>query len=256
MEIRFDQMNVLVTGGAGGIGRACIRRFRDSGANTWSFDRSASNETGIESINVDLTDYKAFEANLATLPSIHVAVLNAGICRPQPIDQTTQPDWRATIEINLTAVFFHLQAIARRMKQQRSGAIVLTASTNSFDGEPGLIAYNASKAGLLGILHTAANELGPYGIRVNAVCPGLIETPLTTAAFQDESIVKPYFAALPMGRGGQPEEVASTVAFLASSQASYITGATLFVDGGQMASKFATWNQLDASFADGRWKLN
>lgn len=256
MEIRFDRMNVLITGGAGGIGRACLRRFRDSGANTWSFDRADSDEPGIHSVSIDLTDHTSFDAHLDSLASIDVAVLNAGICRPQLLDQTTQEDWRSTLEINLTAVFFHLQAIARRMKQQRSGTIVLTASTNSFDGEPGLIAYNATKAALLGILHTAANELGPYGIRVNAVCPGLIQTPLTAAAFENESIVKPYFAALPLGRGGQPEEVSNTIAFLASNQASYITGASIFVDGGQMASKFATWNDQNATFANGEWKLN
>ena len=138
---------------------------------------------------------------------------------------------------------------------RRGGSIVLTASTNSYDGEARLAAYNASKAGLLGLLHTAANELGPYGIRVNAVCPGLIRTRLTERHFSSPEVLKDYFRHIPLGRGGTPEEVAQACVFLASDAASYITGATLFVDGGQMASKFGTWDESRAEFRDGQWKL-
>jgi NAD(P)-dependent dehydrogenase (short-subunit alcohol dehydrogenase family) len=138
---------------------------------------------------------------------------------------------------------------------RRGGAIVITASTNSYDGEARLAAYNASKAGLLGLVHTAANELGPYQIRVNAVCPGLIHTRLTERHFSDPEILRDYFRAIPLGRGGLPDEVAQACVFLASPQASYITGATLFVDGGQMASKFGTWSEETAEFREGRWLL-
>src|SRR6185312_6849801 len=99
----------------------------------------------------------------------------------------------------------------------------ITASTNSYDGEASLIAYNASKAGMLGILHTAANELGPYGIRVNAVCPGLIRTRLTADSFANGKLLSDYFRHIPLGRGGDPGEVAQAVLFLASDLASYIT---------------------------------
>jgi NAD(P)-dependent dehydrogenase (short-subunit alcohol dehydrogenase family) len=133
--------------------------------------------------------------------------------------------------------------------------MVITASTNSYDGEALLTAYNASKAGLLGLLHTAANELGPYGIRVNAVCPGLIRTRLTERHFSHPEVLKDYFRHVPLGRGGDPEEVANVSAFLASDLASYITGATLFVDGGQMATKFGTWDEERAEFSEGRWRL-
>jgi NAD(P)-dependent dehydrogenase (short-subunit alcohol dehydrogenase family) len=135
------------------------------------------------------------------------------------------------------------------------GALVITASTNSYDGEALLTAYNASKAGVLGILHTVANELGPYGIRVNAVCPGLIRTRLTSTQFTTPEILKRYFQHVPLGRGGEPEEVADAVAFLASDAASFITGAALIVDGGQMASKFGTWTEEHAEFVDDRWRL-
>jgi NAD(P)-dependent dehydrogenase (short-subunit alcohol dehydrogenase family) len=141
------------------------------------------------------------------------------------------------------------------MKQRRSGSIVLTASTNSYDGEATLIAYNASKAGILGILHTAANELGPYGIRVNAVCPGLIRTRLTNAYFEQPETLKDYFRHIPMGRGGTPEEVANAIVFLASSEAAFIHGATLLVDGGQLACKYSLWNESLADFRDGRWQM-
>ncbi len=256
MEIRFDQMNCVVTGGAGGIGLATARLLRDSGASAWILDREAVSEPGIESCIVDLTDDRAFANVLDAIGQVDVAVLNAGICRPQQLEETTRENWQATLEVNLSAVFFQLKELAIRMKQRRGGSIVITASTNSFDGEAGLISYNASKAGLMGILHTAANELGPYGIRVNAVCPGLIRTRLTEGAFGDESMIKPYFGALPLGRGGKPVEVAQTIAFLASDMASYMTGTSVFVDGGQMATKFGTWGSLDARFESGEWKLN
>jgi NAD(P)-dependent dehydrogenase (short-subunit alcohol dehydrogenase family) len=148
-----------------------------------------------------------------------------------------------------------MQAGARQMRERGGGAIVVTASTNSYDGEARLAAYNASKAGLLGLVHTAANELGPHGIRVNAVCPGLIRTRLTERHFSNPEILRDYFRDIPLGRGGMPEEVAQACVFLASDAASYITGATLFVDGGQMASKFGTWSEETAEFKEGRWRL-
>jgi NAD(P)-dependent dehydrogenase (short-subunit alcohol dehydrogenase family) len=136
----------------------------------------------------------------------------------------------------------------------RGGAIVMTASTNSYDGEQDLIAYNATKAGVLGLLHTAANELGPYGIRVNAVNPGLIRTRLTQAAFDNPAVIKDYFRAIPMGRGGEPAEVAKAAVFLASDWASYITGATLLVDGGQLCCKFGPWKDEGDEFSGGQWR--
>lgn len=256
MEIRFDRMNCVVTGGAGGIGLETAKLLRDSGARVWVLDRDSISEPGIASLIVDLKDDKAFAAALDSIGPVEVAILNAGICLPQKLEDTTRENWQATLDINLSAVFFHLKELAARMKQRRSGSIVLTASTNSFDGEAHLISYNASKAGLMGILHTAANELGPYGIRVNAVCPGLIRTKLTEGAFNDRNLIKPYFEALPLGRGGKPVEVAQTIAFLASPMASYVTGTSVFVDGGQMATKFGTWGSLDARFESGEWKLN
>jgi NAD(P)-dependent dehydrogenase (short-subunit alcohol dehydrogenase family) len=183
-------------------------------------------------------------------------VVNAGVARLASLAETTPDIWNQTLAVNLSGAFHTLQIAAQRMKQARSGSIVITASTNSFDGEADLLAYNATKAGLLGILHTAANELGPYGIRVNAVCPGLIRTRLNTDHCANPSILSEYFKHVPLGRGGEPEEVAQAVLFLASEAASYITGATLVVDGGQLASKFGTWGKAGDAFDGQRWVRN
>ncbi|MFN8687254.1 MAG: SDR family NAD(P)-dependent oxidoreductase [Acidobacteriota bacterium] len=255
MELSFKGMTALVTGAAGGIGRATVGVLAGQGSRVWALDRVGLEQEGVEVLTGDLRGGVLLEEAIARAGRVDVAVLNAGICRPAELEQTTAANWDETIAVNLSAVFHHLQRLAGAMKKQRAGSIVITASTNSFDGEAGLIAYNASKAGLLGIVHTAANELGPYGVRVNAVCPGLIETPLTREAFDRPEVIQPYFAALPLGRGGQPEEVARAIAFLASDWASYVTGATLFVDGGQMAAKFGTWTEEKAEFAGGRWRL-
>jgi NAD(P)-dependent dehydrogenase (short-subunit alcohol dehydrogenase family) len=171
------------------------------------------------------------------------------------ICDTTDEQWNRVVSVNLTGVFNTVRAAARAMKPRRRGAIVITASTNSYDGEANLSAYNATKHGVLGILHTAANELGPYGIRVNAVCPGLIRTRLTERHFSTPELAREYFRHIPLGRGGETEEVGNAIAFLASGLASYITGAALLVDGGQMAGKFGTWSEASADFADARWTL-
>lgn len=243
--MRLQGLRALITGASSGIGAATADLFRREGA----IVTGAGLGPG-ENIVIDLSEETAAQRLLDAAGAVDIAVLNAGVCQPADLLETTAANWSRTIEINLNANFRILQELARRMQ---GGSIVFTASTNSFDGEAGLIAYNASKAGLLGIVHTAANELGPRGIRVNAVCPGFIRTPLTESAFQDANFTKRYFGALPLGRGGRPEEVAEAIAFLASPAASYITGTTLFVDGGQMAAKFGTWDEKSDHFDGLAW---
>lgn len=249
MNLNFSNKTAVVTGGSNGIGFASAERLRQSGADVWVFDPEAQGERGVV---CDVSDRGSVEAAFAKVPKVDVVVANAGMVRFADFKSTTVEDWNRTLAVNLSGAFHTVQAAAARMT---GGAIVLTASTNSYDGEVDLVAYNSTKAGLLGLLHTAANELGPYGIRINAVCPGLIRTRLTEPHFSNPLLLKDYFRHIPLGRGGRPEEVASAIAFLASDEASYITGATLFVDGGQMASKFGTWNEERADFIDGRWKL-
>lgn len=244
MVFDFNRKKAIVTGGASGIGHATASLLRDSGAEVIVIDRET-----------DVTNRVALEQAFERAGTPDIVIANAGIGIQAALTETSDELWDRTIAVNLTGVFHTVRAAARQMKPSRRGVIVITASTNSYDGEANLTAYNATKAGLLGILHTAANELGPYGIRVNAVCPGLIRTALTESHFSNPELLKDYFRHIPLGRGGDPAEVANAIAFLASGAASYITGAALFVDGGQMASKFGTWGEESAEFVGERWRL-
>lgn len=249
----------VVTGGANGIGFAAARMLAAGGARVCIFDRedptTAASEIGGRGFAVDVTNRESIDAAFAAIGTPDIVVANAGIVIESEFLDQPLAEWERTLSVNLTGAFHTVQAAARLMKARRKGAIVITASTNSFDGEARLTAYNASKAGILGLVHTAANELGPHGIRVNSVCPGLIRTRLTQDHFTNPEILRDYFRHIPLGRGGEADEVGRAIAFLASDLASYITGATLFVDGGQMASKFGTWSDATAEFRDGQWRL-
>ncbi|HLY15996.1 MAG TPA: SDR family NAD(P)-dependent oxidoreductase [Bryobacteraceae bacterium] len=261
MAFNFAGRIAVVTGGVNGIGAATARVLAEGGARVSIFDlerehpAAAGARLGGSGYVVDVTDRASLERAFDQTGVPDIVAANAGIGDEADFVATSEQHWQRTIAVNLTGIFNTLQAAAARMIPRRRGAMVMTASTNSYDGEARLTAYNASKAGLLGILHTIANELGPYGIRVNAVCPGLIRTRLTERSFSNAAVLKDYFRHMPLGRGGEPEEVANAIAFLASDLASYITGAALFVDGGQMASKFGTWDEERAEFSDGRWRL-
>lgn len=259
MTIDFGGKRIVVTGGANGIGLAISRSFADAGASVCILDvpqerpAEAARSIGGSGFTADVTDRMSLEAVFDQVGEVDAVVANAGIGQTGSILDTRSDLWERTLSVNLTGVFNTMQIAAKRMEDRRRGSIVVTASTNSYDGEPNLLAYNASKAGLLGLVHTAANELGPYGIRVNAVCPGLIRTRLTTNSFRNSEILSQYFRHIPLGRGGEPDEVAQAVVFLASDLASYITGTTLLVDGGQMASKFGAWDAKRDTFDGQRW---
>jgi NAD(P)-dependent dehydrogenase (short-subunit alcohol dehydrogenase family) len=261
MPLDFSGKLAVVTGGANGIGFAAARALAAGGARLWIFDiereqpEKVAASLGGNGCIVDVTDRASIDAAFERSGPPDIVIANAGKGSWAPLDETRVEDWDRIIALNLSGVFHTVQAAAIRMKPLRRGAIVITASTNSYDGEAMLVAYNASKAGILGILHTAANELGPWQIRVNAVCPGLIRTRLTKEIFASPTVLKDYFRDIPLGRGGAPEEVGNAIAFLASDLASYITGAALVVDGGQMAAKFGTWNEETAEFAEDHWKL-
>ena len=258
----FRGKNVVVTGGANGIGLAISKSIVAAGGSVWILDleseepEGVAKSLGVRGCAVDVSDRLSLETAFEKIGVPEIVIVNAGIARTASMPETTEGLWNRTLAVNLSGAFHTVQIAAEQMKRARRGAIVLTASTNSFDGEADLIAYNASKAGLLGILHTAANELGPYGIRINAVCPGLIRTRLTASSFSNPGILSDYFKHIALGRGGEPEEVAQAVMFLASDLASYITGTTLVVDGGQMASKFGTWGKETDAFNGEKWTRN
>jgi NAD(P)-dependent dehydrogenase (short-subunit alcohol dehydrogenase family) len=248
MRIDLDGQKALVTGGARGIGAAVVEALRACGAEVLIADILGEPP-------VDVSDPRSLEEAFARAGEVDIVVANAGAALFHRLDETPVEGWQRLLDINLTGVFHTVRLAAQVMKPRRRGSIILTASTNSFDGEADLAAYNATKAGLLGLLRTAANELGPWGIRVNAVCPGLIRTPLTASHFAQPQLLKEYFRHIPLGRGGEPAEVASAVAFLASPLASYITGAALLIDGGQMAAKFGIWDESFARFSSDHWEL-
>jgi NAD(P)-dependent dehydrogenase (short-subunit alcohol dehydrogenase family) len=260
-DLGLGGKSAVITGGANGIGFAAARLLAAHGASVWIFDlerenpAEAARKIGAQWRAVDVTHRETLDAAFAVAGAPNILIVNAGVASEAEFCEHSQTEWDRILAVNLSGAFHSMQAAARLMKPRQTGSIVLTASTNSYDGEARLAAYNASKAGLLGLVHTAANELGPYQIRVNAVCPGLIRTRLTEAHFANPEILRNYFRHIPLGRGGEADEVAQAIVFLASRNASYITGATLFVDGGQMASKFGTWSDDTAEFRDGRWEL-
>lgn len=261
MELDLSGRLALVTGGVNGIGRAIAEALVACRAHVFVADlpceRPAERapEFGAVGLEADVSEPESLGAAFAAAGPLDIVVANAGVVSQAPLEATSAELWERTLRVNLSGAFHTVRLAAAQMKPRRRGAIVLTASTNSYDGEPDLSAYNATKAGLLGLLHTAAGELGPYGIRVNAVCPGLIRTRLTAGHFSQGGLLKEYFRHIPLGRGGRPEEVAAAVAFLASDLASFITGATLLIDGGQMATKFGTWNESSADFTGDHWEM-
>jgi NAD(P)-dependent dehydrogenase (short-subunit alcohol dehydrogenase family) len=242
---------VFITGGTRGIGFATAQRFLVEGARVYLCGRSRDNvgaavselrEFGdIDGTVADVsaqTDVDAVVGAARTrLGRIDILINNAGIAWDEPFLEITPDHWDQIINTNLRGMFLVGQAVARAMVADRKGgAIVNMSSTNGVEGEEKYAHYNASKGGVTLLTKTMALELGAYGIRVNAVCPGYIVTPMSEA-IDDPSFVEAYVREkIPVGRVGRPEDVAAAYAFLASDDAAFIHGACLLVDGGQLAS--------------------
>jgi len=196
----------------------------------------------VRAVAGDVTD-KAFIERLVCqaqehFGSLDVVVNNAGIALFEPFLEHTEASWDKTIDVNLKATFLLGQRAAQAMVAQgQGGAVVNMASTNGHVGEGGLVAYNASKAGVILLTKTMAVELAPHGIRVNCVAPGFILTELAGEAGVDQEFIKEYVKKIPLNRYGKPEEVANLFAFLASDEASFITGESIVIDGGQLAQE-------------------
>jgi NAD(P)-dependent dehydrogenase (short-subunit alcohol dehydrogenase family) len=232
----------LVTGAANGIGLAIARRFVAEGMRVVALDvdgealEAALREHAPDAVPVvaDVSDRaevpRAVETCLETFGQLDILAANAGIADGQPLLEIDERSWRRILDVNAAGAFFSIQAAARAMVG-RGGAIVATSSTNSWFVEANLAHYNASKGAIEALVRTAAFELAPLGIRVNAVAPSMVRT---RAAFITHDPVggPEYLKRVPMGRFAEPEEIAAAVAFLASDEASYITGQTLILDGG------------------------
>ncbi len=169
---------------------------------------------------------------------IDILVNNAGICQFKPFLELTEEEWDRTLDINLKGYFLCAQAVAKEMAKQKTGVIVNIASIAMGQvgiGMTTLTHYCASKGGIVGLTEALAVELAPYNIRVNAIAPGMIETPMIAPVKENPEQEKEMLKQVPMGRAGKPEEVSNLVLFLASEQSSYITGSTVVVDGGWIA---------------------
>jgi 3-oxoacyl-[acyl-carrier protein] reductase len=229
-----DGRVVLVTGGARGIGLACARRFASLGDRVAVTYRSGEPPEGLFGVACDVTSSEqvdaAFSRVEAELGPVEVLVSNAGITKDTLLLRMSEADFTSVIDANLTAAYRVSKRAAQGMLRARRGRIILVSSVVGLLGSAGQANYAASKAGLVGLARSLARELGSRNITVNLVAPGPVATDMTAAL--GEQRLAQLTAAVPLGRMAAPEEVAGAVAFLASDDAAYITGAVLPVDGG------------------------
>ena len=247
---RFHDRTVVVTGAASGIGAACVRRLFSEGANVVvaDLDQAGVDELASElggrhralPAAVDVTRKADVEAFIAEAKrhfgALHGLINCAGIKGVGNVLDCEYENWQQVMAVNLDGTFLTCQAFARAVRDDKtSRAIVNISSGAGVLGVPNRLPYVASKFGISGITRTMGAELGPYGIRVNAIAPGMIRTPFTAYLFEDPEKVKRIRAAHAIGREGQPEEIAAVAAFLLTDDASFMTGAVVSVDGGQTA---------------------
>lgn len=238
----------IVTGASRGIGRGIAHEFANQGANV-AFTYSASEgpakdlEDELNALGVKAKAYKSNAADfsaaqeLATqvledFGAIDILVNNAGITKDNLLMRMSEEDFDKVIEVNLKSIFNMTKAVQRTMLKQRKGSIINMSSVVGVKGNAGQTNYAASKAGIIGFSKSVALELGSRNIRSNVVAPGFIETEMTAAL--DEKVVQGWRDAIPLKRGGAPEDIANACVFLASDMASYITGQVLQVDGGML----------------------
>ena len=225
---------VLITGGNRGIGFSIASEFLSRGFNVAVTARSGEGPEGSLTVRADVTDGASLDAAIAEveekLGPIEVLVANAGITRDTLILRMSDEDFEEVINTNLSGVFRVVKRAIKSMVKARFGRIILISSVVGLYGSAGQVNYSSAKAGLVGFARSLTRELGARGITTNVVAPGFIETDMT-AVLSDEQRTT-YQAAIPAGRFAQPEEVAGVVAWLASDDAAYISGAVIPVDGG------------------------
>ncbi len=242
----LEGKTAVVTGGARGIGRAIVLAFANQGANIAFSDlaldeNTAALETELTKLGVKSKAYASNAANYddsqsfidqvaAEFGSIDILVNNAGITRDNLLMRMTEADWDLVINVNLKSVFNMTKAVQKYMLKQRSGSIINMSSVVGIEGNAGQSNYSSSKAGLIGFTKSIAQELGSRGIRVNAIAPGFIATPMTDKLPED--VRKGWVQTIPLRREGQPEDVADVCVFLGSKLSSYVTGQVISVCGG------------------------
>ena len=230
---------VFVTGGANGIGRETVLKFWEKGEHLIVIDRPTLEETELSFllkerltyIQADITNSESRkQIEIEMERGIDILINNAGVTRDSTCIKMEEADWDLVLDVNLKAVFMLSQMAAFKMKEQGSGVILNAASVVAHNGNFGQANYVASKAGLIGMTKTLARELGKYGIRVNAVAPGFVATAMVKK--MPEKVIAMMEGKTPLGRMGEPADIANAYVFLASKEASFITGTCLNVDGG------------------------
>lgn len=245
--MEFQGKVALVTGGGSGIGRATCEIFAERGGAVVVVDlKEAAAKATAESIagkggraqaiGCDVTHWADVQAAVDTARRVFgrldVVINCAGILRGSRLEDTSEEDWNEVLRINLTGAFLVTKAAMKALREQGGGSIVHIASRMAIRVKEEHGAYAASKAGILQLTQMAALEGAPHGIRVNCVCPGFIDTPMTRSGYGEEAFTG-WAKVCPLGRAGRPDEIARAMLFLASDEASFITGMTLPVDGGR-----------------------
>jgi NAD(P)-dependent dehydrogenase (short-subunit alcohol dehydrogenase family) len=235
----FDGRTIAVTGGGAGIGAGICRALASAGANVVVLDRdiakaqSIASEIGGTAFEVDVTDETQVGSAYNAIDNLTGSVNCAGFNFVGPIVSTSLQDWRRMIGVHLDGAFLNLRSAARAMlRNSVGGSIVNIASINGFYVHRGMAGYAAAKAGVTMMTRTAALELATSGIRVNAVAPGIVETEMTRPVTADPNVAEQWVAGIPLGRLGQPGDIADVVAFLLRDDSRWITGQTIMADGG------------------------
>lgn len=244
----LEGKTALITGASKGIGKGIAERFAEEGANIAftflsSVEKGQALEAELQSKGIKAKGYRSDAADfeqaqkliddvVAEFGSLDILINNAGITQDNLLMRMTEEMWDKVVEVNLKSCFNTVKAATRTMMKQRSGSIINMSSVVGVKGNAGQANYSASKAGIIGFTKSIALELGSRGIRSNAIAPGFIETEMTEVL--DEKTVQGWRDAIPLKRGGSPEDVANACVFLGSDLSSYITGQVINVDGGML----------------------
>ncbi|MBY0400838.1 SDR family oxidoreductase [Myxococcota bacterium] len=245
---------VIVTGGASGIGKATILALAEAGRPVAAWDVNADGAAAVSAeaserfrvpavgVGIDVTDTAAFGPAIAksraALGSLGGLVHGAGITGPASVEHLTEEIWDRTLGIHLRAGALLIRDLVPDLTANASSAVVVISSIEGIIAHAAIVSYCAAKAGLLGLARSSAAHLGPKGVRVNAICPGFIDTPMFSGALTNEDVAKAYRERIPLGRIGRPEDIARTARFLLSTDAAYITAAEIVVDGGVTRTTF------------------
>ena len=242
--MNFNGQTALITGAGRGIGKTIAVKLAESGLDIAIADMSPVSDDVLKEIEeygtkclafqLDVTDVESVDSVVKKIidetSGIHILVNNAGITKDNLFMRMKPEQWSQVIDVNLNGVFHVTKAVIRTMVKQHSGRIINISSVVGFSGNPGQVNYSSTKSGLIGFTKSLSREVGTRGITVNAVAPGFINTAMTKAL--NESQQQAILSQIPLGRMGEAEDIANAVAFLASEEASYITGTVLHVNGG------------------------